>query len=134
MTPPDRRPQTFLESFSRSQIAAGIATAADYGVLFGLTEIFHIWYVASTAIGAGVGALTNFLLNRHWSFRANHDRWHGQAMRYTVVSIGSLLLNAAGVYFVTEFAKVHYSISVILVSVIVGVLFNFPLQRHYVFR
>jgi putative flippase GtrA len=125
---------TFIQSFSRSQVASAVATAADFGLLFSLTEFLHVWYVPATALGALAGAATNFLMNRHWSFSATHDVWHRQAVRYAIVSGGSLLLNTFGVWGVTEFFHIHYSISVIAVSLLVGFAYNYPLQRGWVFR
>jgi len=111
-----------------------IATAADWGLLFGLVEFFHVWYVVSVAVGAIGGAVTNFLLNRHWSFEATHRHWRGQAFRYSLASILSVLLNTGGVYALTEWYRIHYSISVFVVSFAVGILVNFPLHRYFVFR
>jgi putative flippase GtrA len=106
----------------------------DYGVLFSLTEVLHVWYVASTAAGALAGAIANFLINRHWSFEATHDAAHHQARRYALISAASLILNTGGVWATTEFFKIHYGFSVVAVSILVGLFFNFPLQRGYVFR
>jgi putative flippase GtrA len=129
---------SILRTFSRAQVSAGIATAADYGVIFVAAEIIGLWYVLAVALGALVGAITNFLMNRHWSFKGGFDqetsRWHGQAFRYAWVSAASLLLNTGGVWLVTETLKVHYFISVVAVSIAVGVFFNYPLHRNYVFR
>lgn len=124
---------SLLQSFSRSQLAAFAATVVDYVVLFALVELCGVWYVAATAIGAFVGAVTNFLLNRHWSFLVGDERWAGQAWRYAIVSAGSLILNTAGVYAMTEYLHVHYSISVFAVAISVGIFFNYPLHRYYVF-
>lgn len=124
----------FLQSFTLSQLAASVATVLDFGLLFTLTEVLHAWYVLATALGAALGALANFWINRQWSFAATHRGWSGQAARYAVVSTASMLLNAGGVWLVTELGHLHYAISVLIVSLAVGVAFNFPLQRHYVFR
>ncbi|MEK6706387.1 MAG: GtrA family protein [Bdellovibrionota bacterium] len=78
--------------------------------------------------------MTNFLLNRHWSFRALDMRWHRQAVRYAITSGLSLVLNAGLAYLFTDIVGIHYSISVVVASAAVGVLFNFPMHRHYVFR
>jgi putative flippase GtrA len=125
---------SFLQQFSRSQVTSFIATIFDYGVLFGLTELAHVYYVIAVACGALSGAISNFFLNRHWSFQATHADVHRQGMKYALVSAGSLCLNTGGVYLVTEHLHVHYAISVIIVSLLVGFLFNFPLQRGFVFR
>lgn len=124
----------FLSSFTRAQVAGLLATLADYGLLFLLTEVFSVWYVFSTAGGALTGAITNFLINRYWSFRAAHEPWTGQLLRYALVSACSLTLNTGGVFLMTENLKLHYSYSVVLVSFSVGVLFNYPLHRHFVYR
>jgi putative flippase GtrA len=115
-------------------VASFVATAFDYGVLFGLTEICHVYYVIAVACGAFSGAVSNFFLNRHWSFKATHVDVQKQGLKYALVSGGSLCLNTGGVYLVTEYLHVHYAISVVVVSLLVGFLFNFPLQRGFVFR
>lgn len=124
----------FLHSFRRAQVASLLATAVDFGTLFFATEILHIWYVLSTGLGALFGAVTNFVLNRFWSFEATHVTWGRQAMRYALVSGGSLGLNMFGVYAFTEFFGVKYGISKVLTSLLVGLLFNYPLHRRFVFK
>ena len=128
------RPVSFLGSLSRSQLAASAATGLDYAVLFGLVELAHVWYVLAVSIGAAAGAVVNFALNRHWSFRAQHDAWRSQAGRYAAVSAGSLALNTFGSWVVTEKLHVPYGASVIAVAMLIALVFNFPLQKYYVFR
>jgi putative flippase GtrA len=129
-----RKKPSFLQQFSRSQVTSFVATLFDYGVLFSLSELLHVYYVIAVACGALSGAISNFFLNRHWSFEATHRDPKGQALRYSIVSGGSLCLNTGGVYMVTEHLHIHYAISVAIVGLLVGFLFNFPLQRHFVFR
>jgi putative flippase GtrA len=124
----------FLATFSRSQVSASIATGVDFVVLFGLVEFFGVWYVLSTAIGALAGAVTNFVMNRHWSFEAADGSWKPQAFRYVIVSAGSLALNTGGVYAATDGLGLHYALSVIAVSLLVALAYNYPLQRYYVFK
>lgn len=125
---------SFARSFGRSQITSFTATLVDFGLLFSLVELLHVWYVAAVAVGALAGAITNFLLNRRWTFEATHDRAHQQVLRYAIVSGGSLVLNTAGTYFMTDYGNIPYGFSVAAVSLAVGFFFNFPLQRHFVFR
>ena len=127
-------PPSFAKSFSRAQVASVVATGVDFGLLFFMTEALHVWYVISVAAGAAAGAAANFLLNRHWSFEATHRHWHGQALRYLLVSAGSLALNTGGTWGVTEWARIPYGFSVVAVSIAVGFLYNYPLQRHFVFH
>jgi putative flippase GtrA len=122
-----------MVSLRRSQIASLIATIVDFSCLIFLVEIGHIWYVAATAIAACLGAIVNFILGRRWSFEAEHQAVHGQIIRYAVVSGISLALNSVGVYLLTEYMGIYYAISRIITAILVGVLFNFPLHRHFVF-
>ncbi len=128
-----KRP-TLLQSFSRAQVSSAAATVVDWGLLFILTEGLHVWYVVSVAIGAAAGSVTNFLINRHWSFQATHRGIHGQVFRYSLVAVGSLILNTAGVYVVTEWLHIHYFAPVVGVSLLVGFGFNYPLHHHFVFK
>lgn len=121
-------------SFTKSQVAALIATAVDFFCLILLVELFAIWYVAATALAALVGAITNFLLGRHWSFLASDDFWHHQAIRYFMVALGSLIFNTLGVFIITEELGFQYLISKTLVAIIIAMSFNYPLHRYYVFK
>lgn len=129
-----------FRSFKRSQLAALAATLIDFGTLFTCVEILKIWYVAAVAFGAFLGAIGNFLLSRHWVFHGHFDRahshhtWDRQARRYVVVSAGSLLLNTILVWALTESFGLAYGYSKVIIAVLVGVLYNFPMHRTIVFR
>jgi putative flippase GtrA len=128
-----RRQPPLIVSLRRSQIASLTATVVDFTTLIFLVEIGHVWYVAATAIGTFLGAVVNFMLGRHWSFVAHHEAVRGQAIRYALVSAVSLVLNSLGVYLLTDHLKIHYAISKAITAFLVGVLFNFPLHRWFVF-
>ena len=124
-------------SFLRAQLSSGIATIADFGTLALLTEWGGVWYVASTAVGAIAGAITNFLINRYWVFEgASEVKGRGvvrQSWRYTLVSVGSWGLNVAGVWWITESWGVYYIWSKAGVAILVGIAYNYPLHRWFVF-
>ena len=127
------RPQTFISLF-RSQIAAFLATSFDFATVIFLTEIAGLWYVVSNAIGAFFGAVLSFTLGRYWVFVSLQNKIAQQAFRYFLVSAGSLVLNTLGVYLVTEFASINYVISKVIVSLIVGLGWNFTLHKFFVFK
>jgi putative flippase GtrA len=122
-----------IVSLKRSQIASLTATVVDFSSLLFLVEVGHVWYVAATATGAFLGAIVNFILGRYWSFMAEDDAVRGQAIRYAAVSVVSLVLNSLGVYLLTEYLEIHYAISRAITAFLVGILFNFPLHRRFVF-
>jgi putative flippase GtrA len=126
--------KSLIISFLRYQVAAIIATMVDFFVLIILTELFDVWYVASTAAGAFCGALTNFIICRYWAFVNSSNNLANQAVKYTIVSAGSLILNTLFVYLLTDFAGVTYSISKIITAIIIAIFYNFTLQKYYVFK
>ena len=121
-------------SFTRSQLSAFIATLFDYGILILCVELFHLHYSYGVALGAAGGAMINFFLNRHWSFEAHEEKLSGQLFRYFIIATGSLLLNTAGVYLLTEFVGLYYLVSQIFTSMSVGLLYNYPLHRFFVYK
>jgi phosphatidylglycerophosphate synthase/putative flippase GtrA len=125
---------SLLVSLRRSQIASLSATVVDFASLIFLVEFGRVWYVAATAAGALFGAIVNFMLGRHWTFMANHEAVRGQAIRYAGVAAISLALNSVGVYLLTEYLGIHYAMSKVITAFLVGLLFNFPLHRRFVFK
>ena len=122
-----------MVSWGRSQLASLTATIVDFGSLFFLVEVTGIWYVTATAVAAFLGALVNFALGRHWTFEATEQSVRGQMLRYAVIALLSLILNSAGVYLLTDHCGVYYMLSKAITAFSVGVLFNFPLHRYFVF-
>lgn len=123
-----------LTSLKRSQIASGLSSLVDYSCLLFLTEICHVWYILSAAIGGSLGGSLNFYLNRRWSFRASSDAWHSQALRYFFVALSSLGINLTGTYLLKEYCKLHYLFASLILSFFVGLFFNFPMQKFYIYR
>ncbi|MFK8009816.1 MAG: GtrA family protein [Saprospiraceae bacterium] len=130
----DLKKKSNTKEFLSAQVAAFIGTAVDFGVVIFLTEIIGLWYVASNAIGATCGAITNFFLGRNWVFSATQNKISHQAFRYFLVATGSMILNTLGVYLLTEFTSLNYIYSKIIVAIIIAFTFNFLLQKYFVFQ
>lgn len=111
-----------------------MATVVDFLVTIGCVEGLHAWYLLATVLGNTAGGITNFYLGRHFVFHAAGPGHPAQAGRYVLVWAGSMLLNAAGVFLFTHALGVNYLYSKIVVSLVVGLGFNYLLQRYFVFR
>jgi putative flippase GtrA len=118
----------------RHQIASVLSTAVDFGVMVIAVELLGRSPVVGTIAGASCGAISNFQLGRHFTFGALGDHIGPQALRYALVSGASAGLNALGEYGVHDGLGVQYFAARALVAVAVSLLWNFPLQRHFVFR
>jgi putative flippase GtrA len=120
--------------FVKAQAAAATGTAVDFLVTIVCVEVFHSWYLLATALGNAAGGITNFYLGRHLVFKVSQPRVRQQGIRYFLVWLGSMLLNAAGVWLFTQRLHLNYVYSKVLVSLLVGIGFNYFLQLHFVFR
>ena len=119
-------------SFLRYNVSAGTATLCDFLMLIFCKEILGIYYVTATFFGALTGATVAFILGRNWTFISKIS---SQGFRFILVVLGSVLLNTLGVYIFTDvFLVPHYTISKVMVAVMIGVCYNFPMQRYFVFR
>ena len=121
-------------TLGRHQLGAVVATLVDFAVMIALVQGAHVSPVVATAVGAGSGAVTNFLLGRSWVFRRPQGHWSWQALRYALVSGASAGLNALGEHLVLRFTVINYVAARALVALVVSLLWNFPMQRRFVFR
>lgn len=123
--------------FGKAQVSAFIGGMVDYGVMIFCTEVFHIHYVYSIGISGVIGAVVNFSLNKSWTFRSKESSYkhsiNVQLLKFICVVTGSILLKSSGTYGVTTLLKIDYKISRLLVDLVVSVLFNFNLQKYWVF-
>lgn len=120
--------------FLAAQLASVAGTAVDFMVTVACVEFLQVWYLGATMLGNAAGGATNFYLGRHYVFAATGQRAAAQAGRYLLVWAGSLLLNAAGVYLLTQGFGCNYLASKIAVGLLVGVGFNYVLQARFVFE
>jgi len=128
-----RRAATW-RTLGRHQIGAIVSTAVDFGVMVFAVERLGFSPVLATAIGATLGAVTNFTLGRSWIFRRQAGHWASQAGRYALVSWASASWNALGEFLLNNLALVPYLPARALTSLAVSLLWNFPVQRWFVFR
>ena len=108
-----------MKSLVSNTIVSIFTTALDFGVLAFLVEIVHANYVFATFCGTVVGALSNFFLNRHWSFEATHITPQTQLVRFVPVQAGSSGLQTLGVWLFTDRAHLQYMASKLVVATLV---------------
>lgn len=123
-----------MRTFLKANMAAVIASAADYTITIVAVHFFSIHAVSATVTGTISGGILNFLLGRFWAFNETQTSSYQQAYKYLLVWIGNLLLTACGMYLLTKYAVMHYAIAKLVTAVIIALTYNYPLQRNYVFR
>mgnify|MGYP004509451229 CR=1 FL=1 len=123
-----------VATFAKAQCSAWVASAVDFGVTLTLASIFGLWYGYATLIGAFTGGLVNCGINYRWVFHAFGMKKKYVALRYVFVWTGSIALNTWGTWRLTELTGINYIISKTIVAVLVAVLWNYQLQRTFVFH
>ena len=122
-----------MSAFFRHQMGAVAATITDYSVMIVLVSGLGVPPEVGTAAGATSGGVLNFVLGRRWIFRSTIAAAGAQARRYAAVSLGSLILNTCGVHVLAGIMHYPYVAARLVVSFCVSVLWNFPMQRSFVF-
>ena len=135
-------------TFMRAQFSSQISSATDFLTTILLAKLFDMYYVVATTLGALAGGAVNCSVNYFWAFKAKDCKKKYVLIKYVLVWIGSIGLNTLGVYLLTEsiqdtrwiqealgsFAEDVFILSKIVVSLLVGWLWNYNLHRIFVFR
>jgi len=120
-------------TFIKAQASSLTASAVDFLVTALLVSFFGFWYMAGSITGTISGGIVNFYINRNWVFEAGFKEVWPQAIKYILVWLGNLLLVTLVVYLLTHFFQINYLISKIAASVIMGLSYNYYMQKHFIF-
>lgn len=123
-----------MVTFIKAQAASLAATIVDFAVTIILVEVFRCWYLAASVTGTISGGVANFMLGRRWVFKATEKGIPMQAIKYLLVWTGNLVLVSGGVYVVTNYGRINYVLSKILVSIVIGSTYNYLMQKRFVFK
>ena len=123
-----------MVTFIKANISSSIASFIDYLTTICLVSFFRVDVVKASATGTVCGGIINFLIGRRWVFESGTGKVEKQAVRYALVWGGNLFLNTGGMYLLTKQLKVHYVVSKVFVSLLVGFCYNYTLQKKYVFK
>lgn len=134
-------------TYLRSIVASQSASWLDMGLGFALFAWLGLMPWLSTALGAIAGGVLNCIINYRFTFHANGCDWRAITVKYILVWIGSLLLNAFGtqaVYFLLQQwtwletigfrPDGYFAAARLFVSLMVSWFWNFALQRYFVYR
>ncbi|GGE65450.1 putative flippase GtrA [Pedobacter psychrotolerans] len=119
--------------YLKAQASSLMASLADFAVTLAAVKLLGLWYLAGSITGTIVGGMINFYINRNWVFNANTKALKWQVLKYILVWLGNLALVTTGVYLLTNFYHLNYMRSKVLVSIIVGISYNYIMQKQFIF-
>jgi putative flippase GtrA len=120
-------------TFLKANVASLAASLSDFSMTILLVQWCRTEVVKAAAAGTVTGGIVNFLIGRHWVFKAGDEKAVRQIWKYALVWTGNLLLNTGGVYVFACQAGLHYAVSKVVTSLLVAFLYNYPLQKNFVF-
>jgi putative flippase GtrA len=119
--------------FVASQASASVASALDVLVMEGLIFLGTAYGWAILA-GHVAGGVSDFSAKRKLIFRTGNQRLLHQAARYLLAWGTSLLLNLGLARLLVDGLGLHAGVGVLLAAVVIGLAWNYPMHRLYVFR
>lgn len=123
-----------MKTFLKANVASLTASFCDFLVTFILKQFLQLDAVLASIVGTIIGGIINFFIGRQWVFVSVDSPVFNQGKRYLLTWSGNLILNAWGVYMLIEFAKLNYMIAKVTTSIVVAVVYNYPIQKKYVFK
>jgi putative flippase GtrA len=134
--------------FLRAQLSSQLASLSDFFITIILAKFFNLYYVYATFTGSLCGGIVNCIVNYRWTFKAMGIKKRYVAIKYLLVWVCSIFLNTFGTYLMTELLRKitwltelfgHmfddvFIISKIIVSLIVGFVWNYNMQRLFVYK
>jgi putative flippase GtrA len=119
--------------FAKASISSAIATACD-GVVYQMV-LFAIpgRYVPAAFLGALLGAVTNFTLNRYWAFPKTWKTLRGQAGLYAFASLVTYGGLQSALWLLIEVMHMHERTAWLPAKAFAWLLLSYPLQRFLVF-
>ena len=124
-----------MNTFIKAQTALIAGSLADFIVTILLVQLFNYSYITGNAVGNVTGAIAQFILSRKWVFTAAKQKTNTstQIIKFVVMWIGNIALSAFGVYVLTQYMNVHYLLSKVIISAIIGVSYTYLMSKKFVF-
>jgi putative flippase GtrA len=120
-----------FKQFVIFSVVGAIGTLGHYSVLIILVELFDLNPVLATTFGFITGALINYILNYHITFKSK--KAHKEALtKFLLVAVIGAAINSLIMYLGTEIIGLHYMISQILATGLVLIL-NFIVNKYWTF-
>jgi putative flippase GtrA len=126
-----RKPHNWIQ-LVKFGVVGGSGYVINLIVFAFLASNLGVYHVAA-AVGAFLVALgNNFFWNRHWTFGPGDGLAHHQAIRFTVVSVGALVINLVVLELLVRSSSMG-EIAAQAVAVAVAMPFNFLGNKLWTF-
>jgi len=106
-----------LRRVARFMVSGGAVLAAYYAPYYLLTEFCGVWYLVSSVVGSITSSVTNFILQKFWTFENKSGaKMRQQVIEFTLVSIGIAAANSGMLYILVGKLHLQYLLAQMVVS------------------
>ncbi|MBK0383169.1 GtrA family protein [Pedobacter sp. SD-b] len=104
----------------------------DFGTTWLLKEKVKIHKYVANSCGFLLATLTNYLLNRYWTFQSHDPKAFQQFGKFFAIALVGLIFNNLIIYFLNDKLKINFYLSKVFAIVAVS-LWNFFANYIYTF-
>ncbi len=122
-----------LATMVRASVSSGAATVVDGLVYQVVLTLLAGHYGAAAFLGAVLGGVTNFAINRLWAFRNNDKPLGAQASEYAFASLTTYVALQTCLFVLVEFLHADQRVAWIPAKIVAWLFVSYPLQRFLVF-
>ncbi|MFN0036135.1 MAG: GtrA family protein [Saprospiraceae bacterium] len=119
--------------FLKFGIVGASGVAVDFGVTWLLKEHLRLNKYAANSAGFACAVLSNYALNRWWTFHSADPNVGTQFAKFAVVALVGLGMNNAIIYFLSERRGVKFYPSKLVATGVV-MLWNFGANYFFTFK
>jgi len=122
-----------VSKFIRYALVGFIGVAIDFSITYVFKEYAKVSKYLANSLGFSTAVISNYLLNRYWTFGVGEEDVFIQFGTFLLVSIMGLFINNFIIFVLNEKTKLNFYISKIA-AIMVVVLWNFFVNYYYTFR
>lgn len=104
----------------------------DFGITYLFKEELRVNKYLANGFGFSVAVISNFILNKWWTFQNTEQAYASQFFVFVAVAIGGLLINQLILYLLHEKVKVNFYFAKLL-AIGAVTLWNFGFSNYVVF-
>jgi putative flippase GtrA len=122
----------FFLKFIKFCIVGFTGVFIDFGTTFVFKEIVKVQKYVANAIGFTTAAITNYFLNRIWTFHSHNPNVALEFGRFFVIALIGLGINSLIIWALSGKLKMNFYVAKAIATVVVTA-WNFLINAYYTF-
>ena len=118
--------------FLKFSISGICGVSINFSLTYFLKEKLHLNKYFSSSIALSIALITNYILNRIWTFQLYYEPIYYQFFKFLLVIIVSVFLNHMIVYLFHKYLKINFYYSK-LIAVLLVFFWNFIMHSFFTF-